>query len=122
MTTTAKNPDRIKYKPVRCYRCGETFRTYTFNDVWKMRIDGKLHDVPVIAVPCMRCDTCDLSVTDAGSDEAVQWSRQHYMKLHGLNTPWLRFKRWVLRQGQRIRDRWNWYTLRFDKWRGKYPD
>lgn len=108
------------YRPVCCYQCGEPFRAYTFKDVYDMRIDGKIHQVPVYAVPCLRCDACDIAVTDAGSDDAVQWSYRKYLNENGLNTPWLRFRRWLRRQRLRVYDRWNWYMLRFDKWRGKY--
>jgi hypothetical protein len=112
--------DTSKYRPVRCYRCGEPFRAYTFSEVWDMRIDGKMHNVPLFSVPCMRCDNCDLTVTDGGSDEAIAWARNTYLQKNGLNTPWLRFRRWLRRQRFRVYDRWNWYMLRFDKWRGKY--
>jgi len=112
--------DTAKYKPVRCYRCGEPFRSYTFSDIWDMRIDGKIHKVPIYAVPCMRCDACDIAVTDGGSDETISWAYKKYIREHGLNTPWLRACRWVRRRLSCYRDRWNWYMLRFDKWRGKY--
>ena len=112
--------DTAKYKPVRCYQCGETFRTYTFSEVWDMRIDGKMHKVPLFAVPCMRCDACDIAVTDGSSDEAIQWAYKKYIRENGLNTPWLRFRRWVRRQCVRVYYRWNWYVLRYEKWRGKY--
>lgn len=108
------------YRPICCYQCGETMRAYTFKDVYDMRIDGKVHRVPVYAVPCLRCDACDLAITDSGSDEAVQWSYKQYINKNGLNTPWLRFRRWCRRQRLRVYDRWNWYLLRFGKWRGKY--
>ena len=112
--------DTAKYKPVCCYRCGEPFRTYTFSDVWDMRIDGKIHKVPIYAVPCMRCDACDIAVTDGGSDETISWAYKKYIREHGLNTPWLLACRWVRRRCRIAHDRWNWYMLRFDKWRGKY--
>lgn len=112
--------DAAKYRPVRCYQCGEPFRAYTFSEVWDMRIDGKMYAVPLFAVPCMRCDACDIAVTDAGSDEAIQWAYKKYIRENGLNTPWLRFRRWVRRQCVRAYDRYSWYRLRFDKWRGKY--
>ena len=114
-----KNPACV-YRPICCYQCGEPFRAYTFKDVYDMRIDGKVHQVPVYAVPCLRCDACDIAVTDAGSDEAVQWSYRKYLNENGLNTPGLRLRRWLRRQRLRVYDRWNWYMLRFDKWRGKY--
>lgn len=112
--------DGAKYKPVCCYRCGEPFRSYTFSDVWDMRIDGVLHKVPIYAVPCMRCDACDIAVTDAGSDEAISWAYKKYIREHGLNTLWLRTCRWIRRRCRIAYDRYNWYRLRFDKWRGKY--
>lgn len=110
MTTDTK--DTAKYKPVCCYRCGATMRTYTFSDVWNMRIDGKLHEVPVVAVPCMRCDDCDLAVTDGGSDDAIQWSYRQYLKKQGLDTPWLRTRRWVRRRLRRISDRWSYFVYK----------
>lgn len=109
-----------KYQPVRCWRCGSPYRAYEFSDTWNMRIDGKIHAVPVFAVPCMRCDDCNIAVTDGGSDEMIQWAYNKYLNAHGLNTPRLRVKRWFRRQYLRVCDRWNWYVLRFDKWRGKY--
>ena len=112
--------DTAKYKPVCCYGCGKPFRAYTFSDTWNMRIDGKMYAVPVFAVPCMRCEDCNIAVTDNGSDEATQWAYKKYIRENGLNTPWLRFWRWVRRRRWRMYDRWNWYMLRFDKWRGKY--
>lgn len=112
--------DTAQYKPVCCYQCGETFRTYTMKDVWDMRIDGVLHKVPVLAVPVMRCDACDLAVVDGSSDDAIMWSYKKYLREQKLNTPWLRFRRGLRRLWFRVYDRWNWYVLRFDKWRGKY--
>jgi len=108
--------DTAKYKPICCYRCGEPFRVYTFNDVWDMSIDGKLHKVPLFAVPCMRCDACDIAVIDGGSDEAIEWAYKRYIKGNGLNTPWRRFRRGLRRLWFRVYDRWNWYVLRARGW------
>jgi hypothetical protein len=112
--------DTATYKPVTCYQCGDTMRAYTFKDVWDMRIDNVLHKVPLYSVPCMRCDACDIAVTDGGSDEAIEWSYKRYIREQGLNTPWLRCRRYLRRLRLRIYDRYNWYRLQFDKWRGKY--
>jgi hypothetical protein len=100
------------YKPVCCYQCGETMRSYTFKDVYKMRIDGKIHRVPVLAVPCTRCDACDIAVTSSDSDEAIMWSYNQYIKEHRLDTPWLLFRRWVRRQWLRQYDRWNYWVFK----------
>lgn len=104
--------DTAKYKPVKCYQCGGTMRSYTFNDVWDMRIDGKLHAVPVKCVPCHRCDECDIAVTDGGSDEAIEWSYKRYIKEHGLDTPWHLFRRWLRRKWLRQSDRWNYWVFK----------
>ena len=104
--------DTAKYKPVCCYCCGEPFRAYTFSDVWDMRIDGKMHKVPLYAVPVMRCDKCDIAVTDGGSDEQIAWSYKEYICAHGLNTPWLRFRRWVRRRVLRMHHRWDYWVFK----------
>lgn len=110
MTTATK--DTAKYKPLTCYQCGETMRSYTFNDVWDMRVDGKLHKVPVLHVPCHRCDACDIAVTDGGSDDSIVWSYQKYLNERGLNTPWLRLRRFVRRRLLRQYDRWNYWVFK----------
>lgn len=104
--------DTAQYRPVTCYQCGETMHAYWFNDIWNMRIDGQIHKVPVKHVPCHRCETCDIAVTDGGSDEAVVWSYNKYLKENGLNTPWLRIQRWCRKRVQRWIDWYNWYTTR----------
>ena len=68
------NTDTAKYKPVCCYGCGKPFLAYTFSDTRNMRIDGKMYAVPVFAVPCMRCDDCNIAVTDGSADEAIEWA------------------------------------------------
>jgi hypothetical protein len=77
-----------------------------------MRIDGKMHKVPLTAVPVMRCDACDIAVTDGGSDEQIAWSYREYLRANGLNTPWLRFRRWVRRDVVRTYHRWNYWIFK----------
>jgi len=89
--------DTAKYKPVCCYGCGKPFLAYTFSDTRNMRIDGKMYAVPVFAVPCMRCDDCNIAVTDGSADEAIEWAYKKYICENRLDTPWLRFKRWIIR-------------------------
>lgn len=104
--------DTAKYKPITCYQCGEPFRAYTFNDVWDMQIDGKLHKVPLYSVPCMRCDSCDLAVIDGGSDDQIEWSYKKYIRENGLATPWLLFRRRIRRVMLRWHDRWNYWVYK----------
>jgi len=77
----------------------------SFNDTWAMRVDGVLHQVPLWSVPCSYCEKCDIAVTDGGSDEAIQWSYNKYLNEAGLNTPYLRVRRWLRRRVLCIRDR-----------------
>ena len=93
--TEPKAADTATYKPICCYQCGEPFIACTFKDVWTMTVDGKKHQVPLYAVPCMRCVTCDLAVIDGSSDEIIQYCYIQYCKAHGLYTPWRRFCRWL---------------------------
>ena len=104
-----------RYKPICCYECGNPFLTYQFSDTWKMRIDNVLHDVPVYAVPCMYCKECNISVTDGGSDEAIQWAYRKYINEHGLNTPYLRGRRWLRRWFSRLQY-WHWNRAPWARW------
>lgn len=99
-----------KYKPVCCYQCGEPFSAYQFSAIWDMRVDGKLHKVPVYAVPCLYCKPCDLAVTDGGSDEAIAWCYKKYITAAGLNTPYHRVCRFVRRRVERWQY-WYWNRL-----------
>jgi len=94
--------DTAKYRPVVCYQCGETLLAYTFKDVWDMRIDNVMHKVPIYSVPCYRCDACDIAITDGGSDEAISWAYKKYLNDNNLNTPWLRFRRMLRRNWNRL--------------------
>jgi hypothetical protein len=70
----------------------------SFSDTWAMRVDGVLHQVPVHSVPCSYCTACDISIMDSGSDEAIMWSYNQYLDAAGLNTPYLRVRRWFRRR------------------------
>lgn len=109
---TEEHKDTAKYKPIKCYQCGETMRSYLFHDVWDMRVDGKICKVPLWNIPCHRCDTCDIAVTDGGSDDAIVQSYKQYLKDNNLNTPWLLVRRFVRKQIWRVRDRWNYWTYK----------
>jgi hypothetical protein len=111
MTKTQKT-DTAKYKPLTCYQCGDTMKSYSFNDVWDMRIDGKLHRVPVWSVPCHRCDACDIAVIDGNSDDQIMWSYNKYVHDSGLDTPWLLVRRFVRRRLLRLRDRWDFWVYK----------
>jgi hypothetical protein len=118
--TKSEEQDTATYKPELCYRCGGQMGVFTLRDTWKMRVDGNLHNVPVYAIPCKKCLSCDTCVLDGTFDEPVLWCLNQYLDKQGLNTRWHKLRRWFRRRVQRYRDRWNWYRLRFDKWRGKY--
>jgi hypothetical protein len=85
----------IKYKPCTCYQCGGNLLACRFNDIWDLRIDNVQYAVPLYSVPCMYCESCNISLTDDGSDEVIGYWRKKFMDDHGLNTPYLRFRRWV---------------------------
>lgn len=104
--------DTCKYKPVRCYQCGETMRAYTFSDTWKMQVDGKLHPIPLFAIPCHKCDSCAISVVDGSSDEQIMWCYKKYLDDNGLNTTYLQIRRWIRRRILRVRDRWNYWVFK----------
>lgn len=95
----------IEYKHLKCHSCGEPMLASRFKDVWTMRIDGVPHQVPVHSVPCSYCTACDISIIDGGSDEAVTWSYEKYLTEAGLNTPYLRVRRWIRRRVLGIKDR-----------------
>lgn len=112
-------PKSMDIKPVNCYKCGDPMIAARYKTTYDMRIDGVIHVVPVYAVPCTYCVPCDLCVTDAGSDEAMQWSFNKYLNENGLNTPYLRLRRWLIRRWQYYCDtaayRWYKLTKRFSR-------
>jgi len=101
-----------KHKPVRCYQCDAPMTSWMFNDVWDMRIDNKLHKVPVFAVPCHRCVPCDIEVVDGASDEIIHHWYVEYLNANNLNTPYLRFRRWLRAWKNRLVCRYDLWQLR----------
>ena len=101
-----------KYKAIHCYQCGEPMQSGTFTEVWDMRIDNKMHKVPVYAVPCHRCPDCNIDLTDDSSDAVIQHWYVEYLNANNLNTPCLRLRRAVRRLWHRIESRYNLWQLR----------
>ena len=101
-----------KYKTIRCYLCGKPLTVSRFSDIWTMNIDGKPHQVQLYAVPCMRCEDCDITLTDSGSDEAIQWAYIKYCREHNLYTPWRRLRRWVRSVCERLHNRYQRWLVR----------
>ena len=87
-----------KYKMIPCHRCDEPMLAATFSDTWNMRVDGKLHQVPLHNVPCFYCKPCDISVVDGSSDEVIQYWYTKYINAKGLNTWRHRLWRVIMRQ------------------------
>lgn len=111
--------NELKYQSLQCHCCGEgPIEACTLSDVWAMRIDGVLHHVPVRKIPCNKCMKCDTATLDGTSDDMVMYCTQKYMDAHGLNTPYLRMRRWLRRRAEGFRNRlwrdWNrsWRTFR----------
>jgi hypothetical protein len=77
-----------KYRDFCCYKCGEPMRAATLSDVWDMRVDGKLHAIPVTNIPCNRCPACDVYTIDESSDAVVQYCYWKYVEENKLNTVW----------------------------------
>ena len=97
--------DSLVYHSLQCHCCGGKIEACTLDDVWAMRIDGVLHQVPVRKVPCQKCLSCDTATLDGTSDEIVMYWQKKYMDAQGLNTPYLRARRVVRRFFLGIRDR-----------------
>ena len=97
--------DNLVYHSLKCHCCGGNIEACTLDDVWAMRIDGVLHQVPVRKVPCQKCLICDTVTLDGTSDEMVMYWQKKYMAAQGLNTPYLRARRWLRRRVLGIRDR-----------------
>jgi hypothetical protein len=94
----------VDYKPVNCHRCKLPMVACEMSTVYDMRVDGVLHKVPVSSVPCAYCTACDVSVIDQCADEAIQRAYHKYITEAGLNTPYLRIRRWIRR---RVLGFWN---------------
>lgn len=100
---------KLKYRVVKCYQCGEPMQAAHFDEIWDMRIGGELHNIPLYSIPCMYCPACEISVVDQSSDEPILACQKKYLDENGLNTPYLRIKRWWLR----TKARWEcWYWNR----------
>jgi hypothetical protein len=63
-----------------------------------MRLDGKLHAVPVRNVPCQRCINCGNVTLGGDSDEIIMYCTRQYMTANGMNTPYRRACRWLRRR------------------------
>jgi hypothetical protein len=97
--------DSPVYHSLQCHCCGGKIEACTLDDVWAMRIDGVLHQVPVRKVPCHKCLSCDTVTLDGTSDEMIMYCQKKYMAAQGLNTPYLRVRRWIRRRVLGFRDR-----------------
>ena len=120
MIAETEEKDTATYKPDLCYCCDGQMGLFSLKDTWKMNVDGKLHNVPVFSVPCLKCLDCGNVLLNGWSDEHIVWCLNKYLDKQGLNTRWHKVRRAIRRRIQSYCDRWNWYMLRFDKWRGKY--
>ena len=92
-----------KYRDFSCYRCRKPMLSSTLDDVWEMRVNGKLYDIPVYEVPCSRCPACDIYTIDQTSDAAIQACYWKYVEENKLNTVWHkmgRMCRYVMRRIQ----------------------
>jgi hypothetical protein len=85
---------------------------FTLRDTWQMRVDGVLHDVPVFAIPCLKCLDCNVSVLNGWSDEPVMWCLNQYLTKQGLNTRWHKARRWVRRRIQCVSDRYQYWVYK----------
>ncbi len=95
-----------KIKTVSCPMCGAGMLSAVLNDVWGMRVDGKLHQVPVSNIPCDYCTACDIYLLSGLSDDEVMRSYTAYINAHGLNTRWHKIKRVIRRFFRRLQWRW----------------
>jgi YgiT-type zinc finger domain-containing protein len=89
--------EQAEYKICKCHACGGRMLAAEFSQTVNMRIDGQLHAVGVRRVPCHKCEDCGTSVTDASADEYYNYHYNKYCNENGLNTPYLKFRRRVLR-------------------------
>lgn len=107
-----EKPDTATYKPETCHRCGGQMGSFSLKDTWKMNIDGVLHNVPVFAIPCRRCLTCNTTILGQDSDEPTLWCLNRYLDQQGLNTRWHKTRRWIRRRVLRYRDRWDYWVYK----------
>lgn len=107
--------DKAKYRPIRCYKCGEAMHSYTFSETWDMRIDNSMHAVPLHAVPCHRCVPCDITVVDGCSDEVIHHWYLAYLRANNMDTPYLRLRRWLRAWKNRLVCRYELWQLRRSK-------
>lgn len=110
--TETEEKDTATYKPDTCYRCGGQMGLFSLKDTWKMRVDGALHQVPVYAVPCLKCLNCGVTLLNGWSDEHVLWCLNKYLDKQGLNTRWHKVRRWVRRRIECYRDRWSYWVYK----------
>lgn len=110
--TTETEKDTAMYTPDLCYRCGGQMGLFKLKDMWKMRVDGALHEVPVFSVPCLKCLDCGVAVLNGWSDEHVLWCLNKYLDQRGLNTRRHKVLRWVRRRLLCYRDRWNFWVYK----------
>jgi hypothetical protein len=86
-----------EYKICSCPACGGKLCVAEYSSTVNMRIDGKLHPIGVRRVPCNKCESCDWATMDSASDEYFTYYYNKYCNANGLNTPYLKFRRRVLR-------------------------
>lgn len=108
----SEETDTAIYKPDQCHRCGGQMGMFSLKDTWKLRVDGVLHDVPVFAIPCMKCLSCGTAVLNGWSDEPVMWCLNRYLDRQGLNTRRHKVWRWIRRRIQCYRDRWDFWVYK----------
>jgi hypothetical protein len=89
--------DTGEYAICKCYACGGRVLVAEYSNTVNMRIDGKLHPIGVRRVPCHKCEDCGTATMDASSDEYYTYYYNKYCNENGLNTPYLKFRRRVLR-------------------------
>lgn len=110
--TTETEKDTATYKPDLCHCCGGQMGVFRMKDTWKMRVDGVLHEVPVFAIPCMKCLDCGVALIDGCSDDVVLYCLNKYLDQRGLNTRWHKARRWVRRRLSCYRDRWDFWVYK----------
>ena len=104
-------------RAVRCHRCGDEMVPDTLADIWEMLIDRQLHRVPVCGIPCVRCEKCNVGLLTAGSDAVIQRCYDAYMDENNLNTPYLRFRRYIRQAMRKFAINWRnyWSQIKYHK-------